>query len=145
VVDAASGDIVGLLVATARPDGEEGLMMPIDAAVAAWPQFAAHVTNARRVEHPPSAIGLLQIVDKCMDVRTLAVRSRRQRIVRQLSLDVSSRIVRHPRDRFDIFGLVAACTATSVATDELIAMLRRQEGMTPALARVEKALVAMAG
>lgn len=137
IVDEASGDVIGLLVAEdLTVAARVGWMMPLECAARHWPPLATLLTPP---DVPPGAFDdstpealrrswLFGVVECCLRVPVLAGQDGRDRVVGQLRPSIAAVAERSSRPGMDLHGIVTACLAYEGGLAEFVEVVGGFEG-----------------
>jgi hypothetical protein len=137
IVEEASGDVIGLLVAEdLTVAARVGWMVPLECAARHWPPLAALLAPPDDFpgafdDGTPQALRrswLFGVVECCLRVPVLAGQAGRDRVVGQLRPGIAAVAERYSQPRMDLHGIVAACLAYEGGLAEFVEVVGGFEG-----------------
>jgi Effector-associated domain 2/Trypsin-like peptidase domain len=143
VVDATSGEVIGMLIAEDLVTGSEAAwMVPVETVTGYWPDLLAP-SPAELVARRAGAV--MELVTAVSELPSMRGQHGRDQVVNLLRWQIASAISRHPERRFDVLGIVRACLDHAGGLLELLDVLRGLEGDIAAMRRVEMAAIRLTG
>lgn len=133
VVDAASGAVIGILVA-GNPVAESAFVIPLETVARYWPPMRdllagpADAAQSPRRDQPQR---IAELVDALLAIPSVADAASRREVIHLLPRGMPSMIERHGTSRLDVYAIVRTCLDHPDGLATLLDIIRTFEGNTP--------------
>jgi hypothetical protein len=144
VTDAATAEVIGMVVAEDRVSSSKvAWMVPVEAVAGYWPRIAELLGPSRAEAAALRSNAVMEFVNAVSDLPSMRGQHGRDQVVNLLRWQIASAIPRHPERRFDVLGIVRTCLDYTAGLTDLVAILHSLEGDASAMRRVEAAVAAL--